>query len=89
MGSFSKLLPKESLPKWQVALIVSIPVAFGLGYLYYKCNVSDKQIIVSSKVVKEKDQKDSAVKKEPEPPKPEKILVSIRHYDIVRCIPSY
>lgn len=77
MGSFSKLLPKESLPKWQVALIVSIPVAFGLGYLYYKCNVTEKQIIVSSKVVKEKD-----VKKEVE--KPEKVLTAAQEADKIK-----
>lgn len=54
MGTFSKLLPQESLPKWQVALLVSIPVAVGLGYLYYRFNVSTKELIVVNKVSKEK-----------------------------------
>ena len=89
MGSFSKLLPKESLPKWQVALIVSIPVAFGLGYLYYKCSVGDKEIIVSSKIVGEKEQKDGTVQKEPEPAKPVKVLVGIRNYDFNLCVLTY
>lgn len=80
MGSFSKLLPNESLPKWQVALIVSIPVAFGLGYLYYKCSVGDKEIILSSKVVKEKEKE----VKEVEPPKPV-ILVSMEHFGMTLC----
>lgn len=54
MGTFSKLLPQESLPKWQVALLASIPVAFGLGYLYYRFNVSTKELIVVNKVSKDK-----------------------------------
>lgn len=62
MGTFSKLLPNESLPKWQVALIVSIPVAFGLGYLYYRCNIGGKEIVLSNKVVKEKEKVDTVAK---------------------------
>lgn len=84
MGNFSKLLPSDSLPKWQVALIVSIPVAFGLGYLYYKCNVDNKQIIISGKVAKEKDRTDGIVKEEIKAAaesKPAPVLVRIRHYD--------
>ncbi len=50
MGGFSKLLPSDTLPKWQVALIISVPVAFGLGYLYYKLNVTKKQIIIAKTV---------------------------------------
>lgn len=54
MGTFSKLLPQDSLPKWQVALLASIPVAFGLGYLYYRFNVNTKELIVVNKVSKDK-----------------------------------
>ncbi|XKL61484.1 hypothetical protein PGB90_008541 [Kerria lacca] len=55
MGNFSKLLPNDSLPKWQVALIISVPVAFGLGYLYYKSNLGNKALIISSNVNNEKE----------------------------------
>ncbi|XP_066590629.1 mitochondrial import receptor subunit TOM70 isoform X1 [Prorops nasuta] len=34
----SNSIAGNSLPKWQVALFVGAPIAFGLGYIYYKNN---------------------------------------------------
>lgn len=61
MGNFSKLLPNDSMPKWQIALIVSVPVAFGLGYLYYRLNVNNKRIIVRSNASKEEEKSGTSI----------------------------
>lgn len=76
MGNFSKLLPNDSLPKWQVALIISVPVAFGLGYLYYKSNLGNKALIISSNVNNEKE-KAKVSSQNSQSTKPVEVVVSI------------
>lgn len=46
MVSLSKIAASSdnSLPKWQIALIASVPIAVGLGYLYYRRN-NDKVVV--------------------------------------------
>lgn len=77
MGNFSKLLPNDSLPKWQIALIVSVPVAFGLGYLYYRLNVNNKRIIVRSNASKEEEKSGTPIQGTGSVPENDVELVSI------------